>query len=55
MNDLIKKLREELARDFTVTSLRLAITVWALLIIALAWLIDNAWILAGILAYEVLP
>ena len=55
MNEWIKKLQAELARDFTVTGLRIIITLWALFIIGLAWIVDNGWVLAGILAYEILP
>ena len=40
---------------FGTNALRTIIIVWALVIIAMALVIDNPWILAGILAWEVLP
>lgn len=55
MNSWIRALQQQFASDFTLTSLRVTITLWALFIIVLAWVINNKWILAGILAYEVLP
>lgn len=36
-------------------TLKIFISVWALLVIILAWSLDSPWLLAGILAYEVLP
>lgn len=44
-----------LSRDLTLTMLKIIIIMWALFIIVLALFINNKWILAGILAYEVLP
>lgn len=41
--------------DFTVFSLRAVIILWAIFLIVLVLNIQNKWILAGILAYEVLP
>ena len=38
-----------------VTYLRFLITAWAIAIIIAVWIIDNPWVLAGILLYEVLP
>lgn len=55
MNEWIKKLQKQFSEDMTVATLRWAITLWAIFVIALAWLIDNGWVLAGLLAYEVLP
>jgi hypothetical protein len=37
------------------TTLKVIIIVWALVMIGLALYIDNPWILAGMLAWEVLP
>lgn len=55
MNNLIKKIQQAFYKDFTAASLKFMIIIWALFIITLALIIDNAWILAGILAYEILP
>lgn len=55
MNETFRRVQEAFQRDFTQTSLRVVITLWALFIIALAWIVDNNFLLAGILAYEVLP
>jgi len=55
MNDLIKRTQQALAEDFTTTALKIIIVLWALFVIVLALGIDNRWILAGILAYEILP
>jgi hypothetical protein len=55
MNDFIKRIQSEFARDFTLTGLRLAIVMWSIVIAISALSINNKWILAGILAYEVLP
>ena len=40
---------------YSVHTLKLLITIWCLITIVVTWSIDNALILAGILAYEVLP
>lgn len=55
MNEYFSRVQEAFQRDFTQTSLRVVITLWALFIIVLAWTIENKFLLAGILAYEVLP
>lgn len=55
MNETFKKLQESLARDFTKTSLKVMITLWAAFVIVMAWTLDNTFLLAGLLAYEVLP
>lgn len=55
MNETFKRLQEALAKDFTKTSLKVIITLWALFIIVLAWTLDNTFLLAGVLAYEILP
>jgi len=56
MNHWIEQTRRNFARDYTTTALKTMIVVWALLVIfATIFVVDNKWILAGILAYEVLP
>ena len=55
MNETFRRVQEAFNRDFTLTSLRVVITLWALFVIVLAWTIENTFLLAGILAYEVLP
>jgi len=55
----VRKLKHDVQQafydDFTLFGLRSFIVFWALLIIILAFMINNKWILAGIIAYEVLP
>lgn len=53
--DAKTKIQGEFARDYTVSSLRLLIIAWAVFVVVLALLVDNAALLAGILAWEVLP
>lgn len=55
MNSVIQKYQSQFARDMPVTTLKTLIIGAALFVILLALMIDNPWILAGILAYEVLP
>lgn len=55
MNDYIRKAQIAFAHDFTKSSLKTIIILWAIFIIALTLVVDNVWLLAGILAYEVLP
>lgn len=55
MNNLIKELQKALYTDFSIWALKVIIIAWACISIGLALSIDNKWILAGILAYEVLP
>lgn len=52
---LFNQVRNQANQDFTLFGLRMTITLWALLVIVLAWTIKSKWVLAGILAYEVLP
>lgn len=42
-------------QGYSATLLKILITAWALLVIVLAWSQESPWLLAGILAYEVLP
>jgi len=44
-----------LATDFSTTALRTMIVIWALFVIVLVFFINNSWLLAGILLYEILP
>lgn len=55
MNDFIKKIQSEFARDFTVTGLKTAIVLWSIVVAIAALSINNKWVLAGMLAYELLP
>lgn len=55
MNDWIRRFQQQLNQDFTLTALRVIITLWALAVIVATWLIKNKWLLAGIAAYEMLP
>lgn len=53
--NVIQRYRKQFSEDMPVTTLKTVLIGWSLLIILLALFIDNPWILAGILAYEVLP
>ena len=55
MDEMIKAFRNAANRDFTLLSLKTLIIVWAIFVIILAVIVDNKWVLTGILAYEVLP
>ena len=56
LNNLIQKWRIALSEDFTATALKTAIVLWAIMVILLVvFIVDNKWLLAGILLYEVLP
>lgn len=55
MNSFIKQVQAEFEKDFTLAGLKVAIVLWALIVAIAALSIDNKWILAGMLAYEVLP
>lgn len=52
---MIKAFRDAANRDFTLVSLKTLIIVWAIFVVFLTLIIDNKWVLTGILAYEVLP
>jgi len=41
--------------NFSLFGLKAFIVLWALFVIVLAMRINNKWLLAGIIAYEVLP
>jgi len=52
----IKGIRQAFYDDFTAASLKIMIVLWSITIIILVvFFVDNKWLLAGILAYEVLP
>jgi len=56
MNRLILRAQQSFYDDFTTATLKTLIVVWAVLIVLLVlFVVDNKWLLAGILAYEVLP
>ena len=55
MDKLFNIVRESAARDLTLFGMRVFILIWALFVVLLSFFIDNKWILAGIIAYEVLP
>ena len=55
MNELIRKLQAQFAADWTEAGLRVAIVAVALFFIVLALVVKNKWVLAGLLAYMVLP
>lgn len=50
-----QRVHADFASDWSEAMLRYTIIVWAIFVIVLALVIKNKWILAGILAYEVLP
>lgn len=55
VSSVIETVRRQFEKDFTLAALKTTIILWSLIIIALAIIIDNKWVLAGVLAYEVLP
>jgi hypothetical protein len=55
VNNAIAAVRAEFARDFTSMMLRIGIIVWALVVVIAALTVKSKWILAGILAWEILP
>ena len=52
---IVDRVQSEFNKDFTLAGLKTAIVIWAIIVAVAALSIDNKWILAGILAYEVLP
>ena len=51
-----KKFRQDVYDEYSVVALKTCIVAWALLVIFfVVFVIDNKWILAGILAWELLP
>ncbi len=55
MNEFIRRVQGALNDDFGTVSLRVFIIVWALVVILAALTVKSKWILAGILAWELLP
>lgn len=55
VRESFEKLRKDASRDLTLFQLKAVIILWAIFVVVLVLLINNKWILAGILAYEVLP
>ena len=56
LKDTWQHVRQSFYDDFTLAGLKTIIVLWALFIIfVVLFVVDNKWILAGILAYEVLP
>lgn len=55
MNILIQRFRQEANNDLSMTALRVAIITAALVFIGMALFVNNKWVLAGALAYLVLP
>ena len=52
----IEKIRQDFYEDYTAATLKTLIVLWAIGVILLVlFVVDNKWLLAGILAYEVLP
>lgn len=55
LTNFVQKAQRQFAEEMPSITLKVVIILWALFVIGLALWIDNPWILAGILAYEVLP
>lgn len=56
LKDTWNNVRQSFYDDFTLAGLKTVIVLWALMIIFLVlFVVNNKWLLAGILAYEVLP
>ena len=54
--NIIQKTRQAFYDDFTTSTLKTLIVLWAIMVIILVvFYVDSKWLLAGILAYEVLP
>jgi len=55
VDKLLASVQKHFAENFTASALRVLIVLWALFVIGLALSTDNVWLLASILAYEILP
>lgn len=55
MNNFIQKIQEGFAQDFSAMMLRILIIVWAIVVVIAAFTVKSKWVLAGILAWELLP
>ena len=54
--NFVDKAQRKFSEQYTASSLKALIVMWAILVIIVTiFFVDNPWILAGILAYEVLP
>jgi hypothetical protein len=50
-----KQFRQDVYEEYSVLALKTCIIVWALFVIGLALFVNDKWLLAGILAWELLP
>jgi hypothetical protein len=55
MNSFIRGIQAEFAKDLGTLTLRIAIIVWAIVVVIAALTVQSKWVLAGILAWEILP
>lgn len=55
MNNFIQKIQNGFAQDFSAMMLRIFIVTWALIVVIAAFTVKSKWVLAGILAWELLP
>ena len=55
LTSIKNKVQSNFAKDYTLSSLRIMVLALAIFFVALSWIIDNKWVLAGIVAYMVLP
>lgn len=55
LDKLFQSVRVAANRDLTLVGLKTAIVAWSLVVIVLALSSNNKWMLAGLLAYEILP
>ena len=55
LNSLKSGVQRKFAEDYTESGLKLLIIAWCAFVIVLAIMVKNKYILAAILAYEVLP
>ena len=55
MNVYIRRLQAQLNKDFSLTAMKLIGLSWLAIVAYLIIIVENKWLLAGILAYELLP
>lgn len=55
LNNLKSGVQKQFAEDYTTSGLKLLIIAWSFFVVVLAIIIDNKYVLAALLAYEVLP
>lgn len=53
--DVAKRLQNYAASNYTEMGLKALIIAWAVMVIILAAVVKNKWLLAGLLAWEILP